>query len=145
MTFLLLLSSLSKKSIRLEGKRSLVVKMQLYSTKVISVKFSSQDFRQKKLQNGFLLQILISHQISMKINVEHFYEILHVLLPCIMYIHSYFLQYSSFRTIYTCALNSRGGVEIDLTLTTLDTANEELHDPSFKGRGIIIYVLHMLV
>ncbi|CAG9805929.1 unnamed protein product [Chironomus riparius] len=45
------------------------------------------------------------------------------------------LNKPSNKTIYTCALNSRGGVEIDLTVTTLDTANEELNDPTFKGRG----------
>lgn len=91
MTFLLLSTSTTKKkSIRLERKRNLVVKMQLYSTRAISVKFSSQDFKQKKRQNGFLLQILISHQISMEINVKHFHEILHVLLlPRVMYIHSF--------------------------------------------------------
>jgi len=70
-------------------------------------------------------------------------------LPVFIPIHSYFPFFnSSFRTIYTCALNSRGGVEIDLTVTTLDTGNEELHDPSLRGRGIIsdiIYILLMLV
>lgn len=39
------------------------------------------------------------------------------------------------RTIYTCALNDRGGVEIDLTVTPVESGAGELHDPIFKGRG----------
>lgn len=39
------------------------------------------------------------------------------------------------RTIYTCALNNRGGVEIDLTVTPVEAGIGELHDPIFKGRG----------
>lgn len=39
------------------------------------------------------------------------------------------------RTIYTCALNNRGGVEIDLTVTPVESGIGELHDPIFKGRG----------
>lgn len=39
------------------------------------------------------------------------------------------------RTIYTCALNNRGGVEIDLTVTPIEAGMGELHDPIFKGRG----------
>lgn len=39
------------------------------------------------------------------------------------------------RTIYTCALNDRGGVEIDLTVTPIEAGIGELHDPIFKGRG----------
>jgi sarcosine dehydrogenase len=40
-----------------------------------------------------------------------------------------------FRTIYTCALNNRGGVEVDLTVTPIESGVGELHDPIFKGRG----------
>jgi glycine cleavage system aminomethyltransferase T len=40
-----------------------------------------------------------------------------------------------FRTVYTCALNNRGGVEIDLTVTAIENGVDELNDPSFKGRG----------
>lgn len=47
----------------------------------------------------------------------------------------------SFRTIYTCALNNRGGVEIDLTVTTVETGIGELHDPIFKGRGMISIII----
>lgn len=39
------------------------------------------------------------------------------------------------RTVYTCALNDRGGVEIDLTVTPVEAGIGELHDPIFKGRG----------
>ncbi|KAG5682277.1 hypothetical protein PVAND_011640 [Polypedilum vanderplanki] len=39
------------------------------------------------------------------------------------------------KTIYTCALNNRGGVEIDLTVTGIESGVGELHDPIFKGRG----------
>lgn len=47
--------------------------------------------------------------------------------------------YSIFRTIYTCALNSRGGVEIDLTVTPIKAGVAELHDPNFKGIGMILH------
>jgi hypothetical protein len=46
-----------------------------------------------------------------------------------------YLMTLSFRTIYTCALNDRGGVEIDLTVTPISSGVGELHDPIFKGRG----------
>ena len=112
----------------------LVVKMQLSLIRAISVRFSSRVYKQRKQQNGFLLQILISHPISMEINVKH--SCTYFLPVC--YVNSFIFLRSSFRTIYTCALNSRGGVEIDLTVTTLEAVNEELHDPIFKGRGILV-------
>lgn len=48
---------------------------------------------------------------------------------------------SIFRTIYTCALNSRGGVEIDLTVTPIKAGVAELHDPDFKGIGMRLLTL----
>lgn len=42
------------------------------------------------------------------------------------------------RTIYTCALNCRGGVEGDVTVTALDSGVGELHDPIFKGKAFYI-------
>lgn len=48
---------------------------------------------------------------------------------------------SIYRTIYTCALNNRGGVEIDLTVTPIDAGVEELHDPIYKGRRGLIFNL----
>ena len=48
---------------------------------------------------------------------------------------------SIFRTVYTCALNSRGGVEIDLTVTPIKTGVAELHDPDFKGIGMRLLTL----
>lgn len=51
---------------------------------------------------------------------------------------------SIYRTIYTCALNNRGGVEIDLTVTPIDAGVQELHDPNFKGRTglFILYIFN---
>ncbi len=34
--------------------------------------------------------------------------------------------------MYTCALNSQGGCEADVTVTALDSGLGELHDPIFK-------------
>lgn len=42
------------------------------------------------------------------------------------------------RTIYTCALNERGGVEIDATVTPINAGQGEQHDPIFKGQGYYI-------
>lgn len=42
------------------------------------------------------------------------------------------------RTVYTCALNDRGGVEIDCTVTPIESGVGQLHDPIFKGRGYYI-------
>lgn len=53
-----------------------------------------------------------------------------------LYVCVFVCVYISYRTVYTCALNSRGGVEIDLTVTPIETGIGELHDPIFKGRGL---------
>uniref|UniRef100_A0A336MEF7 CSON013804 protein n=1 Tax=Culicoides sonorensis TaxID=179676 RepID=A0A336MEF7_CULSO len=42
------------------------------------------------------------------------------------------------KTVYTCALNRRGGVEADVTVTALDSGMGGLHDPIFKGRAFYI-------
>ncbi|XP_055610172.1 sarcosine dehydrogenase, mitochondrial [Uranotaenia lowii] len=42
------------------------------------------------------------------------------------------------KTIYTCALNKRGGVEADVTVSLVESGQGELHDPIFKGRGYYI-------
>ncbi|KAJ4441684.1 hypothetical protein ANN_11542, partial [Periplaneta americana] len=42
------------------------------------------------------------------------------------------------RTVYTCALNSRGGVEADVTVTAIETGTGGQIDPIFKGRGFYI-------
>ncbi|XP_029735141.2 sarcosine dehydrogenase, mitochondrial [Aedes albopictus] len=42
------------------------------------------------------------------------------------------------KTVYTCALNKRGGVEADVTISVVESGQGELHDPIFKGRGYYI-------
>ncbi|XP_063232668.1 sarcosine dehydrogenase, mitochondrial [Bacillus rossius redtenbacheri] len=42
------------------------------------------------------------------------------------------------RTVYTCILNSRAGVEGDVTVSVIKTGNGGLVDPIFKGRGFYI-------
>lgn len=42
------------------------------------------------------------------------------------------------KTIYTCALNKRGGVESDVTVSIVESGQGEPHDPIFKGRGYYI-------
>lgn len=50
-----------------------------------------------------------------------------------------------YRTIYTCALNNRGGVEIDLTVTPVENGVKEINDPTFKGRGLIVNATYVNV
>ncbi|XP_071443435.1 sarcosine dehydrogenase, mitochondrial isoform X1 [Hetaerina americana] len=42
------------------------------------------------------------------------------------------------KTFYTCMLNSRGGIEADLTVTVVESGNGGACDPIFKGRGFYI-------
>ena len=44
----------------------------------------------------------------------------------------------SFRTVYTCALNSTGGVEADVTISRLQSGSGAVHDPKFDGQGYYI-------
>ncbi|KAF4520494.1 hypothetical protein B566_EDAN004745 [Ephemera danica] len=44
------------------------------------------------------------------------------------------------RTVYTCALNRRGGVEGDLTVSAIETGYGGPVDPIFKGRGFYLAV-----
>ncbi|XP_013787690.1 sarcosine dehydrogenase, mitochondrial-like [Limulus polyphemus] len=41
-------------------------------------------------------------------------------------------------TIYTCMLNSRGGIEADLTVSCIHPGEGSACDPAFKGRGFYI-------
>lgn len=49
------------------------------------------------------------------------------------------------RTVYTCMLNKRGGVEGDCTVTGLESGSGGVVDPIFKGKafylGIRLYIL----
>ncbi|KAJ9576455.1 hypothetical protein L9F63_006668, partial [Diploptera punctata] len=42
------------------------------------------------------------------------------------------------RTVYTCLLNTRAGVEADVTVSAIETGTGGLADPIFKGRGFYI-------
>ncbi|XP_065339541.1 sarcosine dehydrogenase, mitochondrial [Cloeon dipterum] len=44
------------------------------------------------------------------------------------------------RTVYTCSLNKRGGVEADLTVSAIETGHGGQVDPIFKGRGFYLAV-----
>ncbi|XP_055839450.1 sarcosine dehydrogenase, mitochondrial [Episyrphus balteatus] len=39
------------------------------------------------------------------------------------------------KTVYTCALNHRGGVESDVTISRLVSGTGEIHNPKFEGQG----------
>lgn len=45
---------------------------------------------------------------------------------------------SSRRTVYTCALNNKGGVEADVTIGAIESGTGAPHDPKLKGRGYYI-------
>jgi len=49
------------------------------------------------------------------------------------------------RTVYTCMLNKRGGVEGDCTVTGLESGSGGIVDPIFKGKafyiGTCLYIL----
>lgn len=42
------------------------------------------------------------------------------------------------RTVYTCLLNTKAGVEADVTISAIETGTGGLADPIFKGRGLYI-------
>ncbi|KAJ4441685.1 hypothetical protein ANN_11543, partial [Periplaneta americana] len=42
------------------------------------------------------------------------------------------------RTVYTCLLNTKAGVEADVTVSAIETGTGGLTDPIFKGRGFYI-------
>ncbi|TMW41118.1 hypothetical protein DOY81_013799 [Sarcophaga bullata] len=42
------------------------------------------------------------------------------------------------KTVYTCALNSTGGVEADVTISRLQSGSGAVHDPKFDGQGYYI-------
>lgn len=42
------------------------------------------------------------------------------------------------RTVYTCVLNSSGGVEADVTVSRLNSGTGAVHDPKFTGQGYYI-------
>lgn len=41
------------------------------------------------------------------------------------------------RSVYTCALNSHGGVEAHFTVTTLDSGDGSILNPKFKVKNSI--------
>ena len=45
------------------------------------------------------------------------------------------------RTVYTCVLNTKGGVEADVTVSAIETGTGGLADPIFKVRFILEYLL----
>ena len=50
------------------------------------------------------------------------------------------------RTVYTCMLNKRGGVEGDCTVTGLESGSGGVVDPIFKGKAFYIGIcLHILL
>uniref|UniRef100_A0A0K8UZQ0 Sarcosine dehydrogenase, mitochondrial n=2 Tax=Bactrocera latifrons TaxID=174628 RepID=A0A0K8UZQ0_BACLA len=42
------------------------------------------------------------------------------------------------KTVYTCVLNSSGGVEADVTVSRLNSGTGAVHDPKFTGQGYYI-------
>lgn len=42
------------------------------------------------------------------------------------------------KTIYTCALNKHGGVELDCTITWILPGSSSVVDPIFKGKALYI-------